>query len=128
MNGLLHILSDIDTTLGVLATWLIYAITAPMNMIPALYAYRSDWRRYDTGKAFLFLATGLALVLDVALLYWVLGDDYAGRGALRFAVYLFLGVGTYWILMNLLSLQRMGDEEYKKRREDFERRQSEDIR
>ena len=70
------------------------------NLFPLVYA-RRPWNRSFLGRALMVKAIGLALLIDVTLLYVLFGDDYPFRHVVRAVIY---SIVTTGIWMQLLSL------------------------
>lgn len=88
-------------------------IAAPAQTLFALiYGFASPWWRSLIGRALLTKALGLALLIDISLLYQWLGDDYALRDVVRISVYTLIACGAWLQLTALLA------EKVKGRRED----------
>lgn len=88
-------------------TTVLVAIAAvPANLFPLLYGLRSPWYVNALGRALLALAVGTALLIDLSLLRYVLGEDYPGRDQLRLVIYGLVTVGLWGQFLALLRAQR----------------------
>lgn len=80
------------------AAFLLIALAAPpLTMFVPYYAWvaRHSWWRNPAGRALMVSTSGLALLVDISLLYQVLGDDYRYRDAVRLTVYTWIVVGAW---------------------------------
>lgn len=79
------------------------AAAVPVNLYPFFYAFR-PWHTTAQGQALMVKAIGNVLVIDVALLTLVLGEDYPGRGLVRVIGFgMFLAGITYLFLSLVMS-------------------------
>lgn len=65
----------------------------PATLFPIRYAFR-PWYRSLIGRALMIHSVGLALRIDISLLYKAFGDDYPGRDIVRLAVYTLIWLGV----------------------------------
>jgi hypothetical protein len=98
-------------------TWavvLVIIAAPPATLFPFCFAYisRGIWWRNPTGRALMTSSTGLALLIDISLLYNWLGDDYALRDAVRLTVFAVIAAGAWLKLGALLhtAWRARGDE------------------
>lgn len=77
----------------VIALILVLAMAPPATLFPILYAFRPWWKSL-IGRALMTHSVGLALLIDISLLYKAFGDDYPGRDVVRLAVYAVILVGV----------------------------------
>lgn len=83
-----------DQWLDWVAIALIFVAAPPATMFPIVYAFR-PWRRTLIGRALMTKAVGLALLIDISIIYQVLGDDYPYRNVVRVAVYALVVTGIW---------------------------------
>lgn len=90
------------------AVWLILAAAPPATLFPVLYAWvaRGRWWKHVTGRALMTSSVGLALLIDIFLVYQWLGDDYALRDEVRLAVFAIITAGAYQTCYALVSSTR----------------------
>ena len=86
----------------VLAVLIILAIAPAITSFAVLYSLTSPWYRSMAGWALWWSSTGLALLVDISLIYHWLGENYALRDVVRISVYLWICVGAYLKLGALL--------------------------
>ena len=74
----------------------------PATVFPFAYAWisRGIWWRTPTGRALMVSSTGLALLINISLVYRVLGD-YALRDTVRLSVFALIAVGV-WLKLGAL--------------------------
>lgn len=87
-----------------IALWLIIAAAPPATLFPFCFAYvsRGVWYRNPIGRALMTSSTGLALLLDISLIYQWLGDDYALRDVVRLTVFFVICAGAWLKFLALL--------------------------
>lgn len=80
-----------------LAVVLVVLAAPPATLFPPFYAWisRGRWWRNPTGRALMASSTGLALLIDISLLYQAFGDDYALRDVVRLTVYAWIATGAW---------------------------------
>lgn len=88
-----------------IATLLVVVAAVPANLFPLAYGLGSPWYRSPLGRALMTQSTGIALLIDVTMLRYVLGD-YPGRDAIRIAIYGLVTAGLYLQFVALLKTQR----------------------
>ena len=79
-------------------------IAAPAaTAVPLLYGWvaRRNWFRTVLGWALMTSSTGLALLIDISLLYNWLGDEYRFRDVVRLSVYGLIAAGA-WLTLGAL--------------------------
>lgn len=79
-------------------------IAAPAaTLFPFVYGWvaRGVWWHNPTGRALMASSVGLALLIDIALIYKAFGDDYALRDAVRLSVYALIALGA-WLKLGAL--------------------------
>ena len=93
-----------------LAAWLIILAAPAATCFPFLYAWvgRGVWWRSPAGRALMVSSSGLALLIDVSLIYQAFGDDYPGRNAVRLIVFAFIAAGAWLKLGALVYEWRRG--------------------
>lgn len=82
-------------------------IAAPAaTAVPLLYGWvaRRRWFRTVLGWALMTSSTGLALLVDISLLYNWLGDDYAARDVVRLSVYALIATGA-WLTLAAMTYE-----------------------
>ena len=85
-----------------LALYMVFAMAPAATAFPLLYGLTSPWWRSLVGRALMTKAVGLALLIDISIVYQFLGDDYAARNAVRFAVFGFILAGVWLQFFALL--------------------------
>lgn len=90
---------------NVIATVLVILAAIPATIFPLLYS-RSPWRETLIGRALMTSTVGLALLVDISLLYKVFGDEYFARDVVRLVVYFIITAGAYLNLWALLGARR----------------------
>lgn len=86
-------------------TWaliLVVGTALAINPFWFLYTFTSPWYRMLTGRAIWVSSGSLMLLVDIALLYNWLGDDYAFRDVVRLTVYALICCGAWLKLIALL--------------------------
>lgn len=97
-------MSNIDVAAVVLV-----AIAAPAQTAFILvYGFGSPWWRTLVGRALFTKALGLAMLVDIALAYQWLGDDYLLRDVVRVTVFGLIALGAWLQLVALLREKRRG--------------------
>lgn len=86
--------------MDLIAVIMVASATIPATAIPIIYS-RVHWWRTLTGKAVMTQSVGLALLIDISIIYQVVGSNYPGRDFVRLGVYAFLVAGE-WCLMTAL--------------------------
>lgn len=76
---------------------LIVVAAPPLTMFVPYYAWvaRGLWWRNPAGRALMVSTSGLALLVDISLLYAVFGDDYPLRDVVRLTVYAWIALGSW---------------------------------
>jgi hypothetical protein len=92
------------------AVLLILAAAPAATLVPIFHAWaaRRTWWRRVLGWALMMSSTGLALLIDISLLYQWLGDDYALRDAVRLTVYAMIAAGANLTLVALVYVWLQG--------------------
>jgi hypothetical protein len=94
----------------------VFILTAPaQTAFAAVYAFGSPWWRSLLGKALMTKALGLALLIDISLLFHWFGPNYFLREFVRDAVFGILLAGAWMQLLALLK------EKFQGRRDDADR-------
>ena len=92
-----------------LAALLLIVGTAPaITLFTVLYGLTTKWWQQWIGRALFLSSMGLALLVDISLLYRVLGDDYALRDVVRLTVYSIIFLGA-WFKLIALGVTRYQD-------------------
>ena len=87
------------------AVILVLAAAPAATLYPILYAFR-PWHRSLIGRALMTHSVGLALLIDISLLYKAFGDNYPLRDAVRLTVYSLILAGSWLQLIALLKSRR----------------------
>lgn len=95
-------MSATDITVG-----LIVATAPAQTAFILLYGFGSPWWKSLLGRALFTKALGLALLVDLALLYQFFGDDWWNRDGIRLGVYALIATGA-WLQLAALVQQRRG--------------------
>jgi len=77
------------------AVWLIAAAALPETVYFFIYTFTAPWWRSAVGRALFTKGLALTLLLDIAVLYQLFGNDYPGRDAVRLTVYTLIVVGLW---------------------------------
>ncbi|HJR90230.1 MAG TPA: hypothetical protein VJ782_08765 [Aeromicrobium sp.] len=77
----------------------------PVNLFPILYGVGAPWWRSIEGQAIMIATTGLALLIDLALMARVADLSEPTMNVLRVAVFGVIILGAYWKLAALLRVQ-----------------------
>lgn len=86
----------------------ILCLTAPaITLFSILYGLLSPWYRSLMGRALFVSSSGLALLVDISLVYQFLGDDYALRDAVRLSVFSYICLGA-WLKLTALVSEKWG--------------------
>lgn len=88
-----------------IAGCLIFLAVPPATLFPFMYGTRSAWWIHPIGRALFTKAVGLGLLIDLAALYAVFGDDYPGRQVVRVICYALVVAGLYYQTYVLLTIQ-----------------------
>lgn len=86
-----------------IAVLLVLGMAPPATLFPIIYGLSGPWYRTPIGRALMTKAVGLALLVDISLLYNWLGDDYWGREAVRLTVFSLIFCGLWMQFGALLS-------------------------
>lgn len=92
-----------------LAVILVALAAPPATLFPFVYATR-PWYRSLLGRALMTKAIGIALLIDISLLYNWLGDDYALRDVVRLTVYSLITCGVWFQFIALVRTIRKRDD------------------
>jgi hypothetical protein len=82
-----------------IAVLLVLSAAPAATLFPIFYAFTSPWWRSLTGRALMTSSVGLALLIDISLLYQWLGDDYYLRDHVRLGVYALISAGAWMQLL-----------------------------
>lgn len=89
------------------AVLLIVATAVPITLFSIGYTFTArGWWREWVGRALFTSAWGLALLVDISLLYNWLGDNYPWRDEVRLTVYSIICVGAWFKLIALVVEKR----------------------
>jgi hypothetical protein len=88
-----------------LALWIIWAAAPPATLVPILYGFTARWWASLSGRALMTSALGLALLIDLSLMFrsWEGHVDLKQRIAL--VVYALICVGAWLMLFSLIRVQ-----------------------
>lgn len=109
------------TTVDWIVLWLVILTAPAQTAFVLIYGLGSPWYRSLLGRALFTKALGLALVVDLILVYRAFGDDYFARDAVRIGVFGLLLIGAWLQLVALLR------EKWAGRREDSNRFDQPDL-
>ncbi len=87
------------------AVLLVLAAAPPQTAFVFYYGLTAPWWRTVVGRALFTKALGLALLIDISLLYQWLGDDYSLRDVVRLTVYALIAVGA-WLQLGAFIHER----------------------
>lgn len=92
------------------ALLLIALAAPPLTLFPFCFAWwaRGVWYRTLVGVALMVSTTGLALLVDISLLYMAFGDDYPFRDVVRLTVYALIVAGAWLKFGALVYESRQG--------------------
>ena len=88
------------------AVLLVLVAAPPATLFPLIYGFTVRWWTFWIGRALLTSSVGLALLIDISLLYKWLGDDYLLRDIVRLTVYAIIAVGAWLKLASILIEKR----------------------
>lgn len=80
---------------------MLIACAVPVNLYPLFYAFRPWWIT-PQGRALMTKAVGNMILIDMILGFQLFGD-YPGRTYVRLIGFGFFVVGTWWLLISLLT-------------------------
>jgi hypothetical protein len=86
----------------VVALVLVAGIAPPATLFAIIYGLTVPWWQTLIGRAMLVSSAGLALLVDISLLYQWLGDDYAQRDTVRLAVFGLVFLGAWFKFLALM--------------------------
>ena len=84
------------------AVLIVLGMAPAVTLLPALYGYSVAFWESLLGWGLMVSSVGMALLVDISLLYQVFGDDYYFRDVVRFTVYGLIFVGNWTLLAALL--------------------------
>lgn len=87
------------------AVAIVIGIAPAATLFAVIYMFTRPWWTTIIGRAMLISSSGLALLVDIALLYKFFGDNYALRDAVRLTVYWMIFLGA-WYKLAALVLER----------------------
>lgn len=103
----------IVTLAGALTPWaevaalvIVAAIAPPATLFAIIYGLTVPWWATTIGRAMLISSTGLALLVDISLLYQVFGENYALRDWVRLSVFMIVCLGA-WYKFGALVLEKV---------------------
>lgn len=92
-------------------TWayvLLIAAAPPATLFPLIYGLALPWYRSLVGRALMTSSVGLGLLVDISLVYRVLGADYQARDVVRLTVFSVVTLGSYLQFWALVYERRKG--------------------
>lgn len=92
-------------TTAQLSTVVIYIAAPGATLFPLLYMWAAPWRKSLIGYAIVVSKIGLALLVDLSLLYHFIGPTYPGHDQAVLGAFSLVVVGTYLYLAALLRVQ-----------------------
>jgi hypothetical protein len=95
-------------TVDDIVKWMLYATAPAQTLFLLLYGLTTRWWRSLVGRSLFTKALGLALLIDNATLYYLLGPGYYMRDAVRLFVFGLIMVGAWLQLMALIMEKRSG--------------------
>lgn len=90
-------------TTDTVAVLLVLGMAPPATLFPIIYGLSGPWWRLPIGRALMMKSVGLALLVDISLLYNWFGDDYWGREVVRLVVFSLIFCGLWMQFGALLS-------------------------
>lgn len=84
---------------------LVYVAVPGATLFPILYMWAAPWSKSTVGRAIVTSKIGLALLVDLSLVYRFLGPDYPGHDQAVLAAFALIVVGTYLYLLALVREQ-----------------------
>lgn len=94
-----------DSTLFTIGSVLIFIAAPPATLFPILYAAWFPFWKNTLGRALMTKAVGVALLMDLAVAYFLFGDDYALREAARVMTYGLIAAGLWWQLWSIVKIR-----------------------
>lgn len=82
--------------------WLLFLAAPAASLFAVLYGSLQPWWRSWAGRALLAFSGSVAAMVDISLLYRLLGAEYQARDALRLTVFSLVGVSSWLMLIALL--------------------------
>lgn len=95
---------DADTV----ALALIVIAAPPATLFPLVLGFTTQWWRRPITRALMTKAVGLALLIDISLVYTWFGDDYALREVVRLTVFALIALGA-WMQFGALIAEKRRD-------------------
>lgn len=96
----------IEETLRSISAAVVILAIVPANAFPICYARWFPFWKSTLGSALMTKAIGMALLIDVAVLYTIFGDDYFLREVVRIVVYALVVGGMYYQLVAIIGIRR----------------------
>lgn len=87
------------------AVLLVLAAAPAQTAFALFYSVTLPWWRTPIGRALFTKSWGLALLIDISLLYQWLGDNYSLRDVVRLTVYSLITVGA-WLQLGAFLHER----------------------
>lgn len=81
---------------------IVILLTIPANAVPIFYALKFPWRQFDEGKAVMISTIGLALLVDLALVFRVVPLPLWSRVVIADIVYTVILAGSTYKLVVLI--------------------------
>lgn len=85
------------------AVLLVLLAAPPATAFPIAYGFTAKWWKSSVGWGLLMSSSGLALLIDISLLYNWLGDDYYLRDVVRLSVYSAIVAGCWLTFFGWLN-------------------------
>lgn len=109
---------DANEVLHLLGTGLVIVGILPATLFPILYARWFPFWKSTLGRALMTKAVGMALLVDISVLYLIFGDDYFLRELVRLVVFTLVVGGMYWQLAAIIGIRRADKAVYEQGRLD----------
>lgn len=87
-------------------TMLIYFAAPPATLFAIVYTFTARWYRTLAGAAVMSTVFGLAVLVDNALLFHVVGPDYPYHASIVLTCFGLLGLGM-WLYLGLLVREQI---------------------
>lgn len=98
--GLAEILTPWADTVALIT---VIGIAPAATLFAIIYGFTVPWWQTMIGRAMLASSVGLALLVDISLLYNWLGDDYSLRDMVRLSVFFTVFLGAWFKLGALVK-------------------------
>lgn len=91
------------TTADIIAVGILLATAPAITLFSIIYGLTSPWYRTLIGRALFVSSSGLAMLVDISLVYQWLGDNYALRDVVRISVFSYICLGAWLKLTAVVS-------------------------